>query len=257
MTSIGVKRVCVARKDGRGLHLAGIISHTDILRTLHAGVGSLNPSVATAPVGVLFPLTSPPLTLPHTATLRQCFEQLQAHKQDGCALVGDDGAIVGNVSVADVRGLADTILGGGEVEGVLDGLAVSFLGRAGDPRPPVTVTPADSLASVLELLCVAHVHRVHIVDARRRPVGVVTSMGLLHTLLSPHLTAHDFDARRGSASTGSSVYSACPFVGPALRSMTALEFAGVSGVLVRDLVEVAGTVSILCDLVTLGPCVRV
>jgi CBS domain-containing protein len=175
---------------------------------------------------------------------------------EGCAVVGEDGAIVGNLSVADVRDLAEVVLSGEDVEAVLAGTVISVrlvagartatpttssppylpqanmetwigsfrslslppslppslptishtttlpypiasmqhLGRHGDGatprRPPVTAGIADTLATVIQLLCVVGVHRVHVVDTLRKPVGVVTVSDVLRVLLSPELTAY-------------------------------------------------------------------
>ena len=43
----------------------------------------------------------------------------------------------------------------------------------------VTVTPASSLLSVLELMSRLHIHRVYVVDSRSRPVGVITQSDVL------------------------------------------------------------------------------
>jgi hypothetical protein len=74
-----------------------------------------------------------------------------------------------------------------------------YLGRDQGFRAAVTVTPSDTLSSVIELLCAAQVHRVHVVNPQRRPIGVVTTMDVLRVLLTSEVTAHTDD---GSTSTG-------------------------------------------------------
>ncbi len=50
---------------------------TDVLNAVHERSEALG-SIARAPIGNLFPLAKP-LTMPSTATLRQCFKQLNDH----------------------------------------------------------------------------------------------------------------------------------------------------------------------------------
>jgi hypothetical protein len=38
-------------------------------------------------------------------------------------------------------------------------------------RPPLTAHPDDTLATVIQLIVSAHVHRVYIVDTKHRPIG--------------------------------------------------------------------------------------
>jgi CBS domain-containing protein len=188
------------------------------------------------------------LTLPSTTSLRACFEELLARGYSGCALVGLDGSIVANVSVADLRGLAGVAHDPRAVDEVLDAPAINFLREGlGGPHPPVTVSPADTLASLIELLCVSHVHRVHVVDAWRRPMGVVTTMDVLRRLLGPDATLLGLPGSATSAAVaagaGPSPYpptlSACPFVATALRDITALRFMASHGVAVGDAVVVS------------------
>jgi CBS domain-containing protein len=139
---------------------------------------------------------------------------------------------------------------------------VQFLSRHGGARPPVTATPADTLSSVVELLCAAHVHRVHIVDAHRKPIGVVTSMDVLRVLLSSEVTA--FGHGPVPAPAGASVPTAgaggagadrvrveeedpvlCPLVKKTFAAYTAAEFLAHNAAGADRLVEVPGDMAIL------------
>jgi CBS domain-containing protein len=256
MVDKGVHRVALTSSRADGLHVDGIISQSTVLRVVRDNLPSLGP-LGAARVGDLFPLTTAPFTMPVGSTLRQCFEQLLLRGYVGCALVGDDGTIVANVSVTDVRGLASVATDSKEADAVLDGLAVSYLSRGGELRPPVTVSPFDTLASLIELLCAAHVHRVHVVDAHRKPIGVVTMMDVLRVLLSPELTAHSYEGAAGGAAASASAAAAagvgagpadrasCPLIGSTFRALSAQEFVNVAGVTMEDVVEVADHMSVV------------
>jgi CBS domain-containing protein len=243
MVNVGVLRVVVSSGGSHALHLAGVISHSDALRVVWSRLGGLGPALAAAPVGALFPLGHPPLALPSTTSLRACFQQLTEACVAGCALVGDDGAIVGNLSTSDVRGLSEVVLRHpGDLEAVLDAPVAAYLGRAGaGPRAPVTVTPGDTLGGLLQLLCLSGVHQVHVVNAARVPVGVVTALDVLRALLCAQVEVVEVSPAAGGRTFAS---ASCPFLGPALRALSAVEFASSMGKLVKDLVEVSATAPI-------------
>jgi CBS domain-containing protein len=99
--------------------------------------------------------------------------------------VNDSGAIVGNVSVSDVRALATDVLTPGGADAALSMPVMTFLGRGLEaPRAPITVKAADSLATLTSVMDGAHVHRVHVVDDAGKPIGVVTAMDVLRVLVA-------------------------------------------------------------------------
>jgi CBS domain-containing protein len=128
---------------------------------------------------------------------------------------------------------------GGDVDTVLDEPAVAYLGRTcgggAGLRVPVTAGPSDTLSSVIELLCAAHIHRVHIVDNHRRPVGVVTTMDVLRVVLSSEVLAHV--GERGT-SAGAGVSPCDNPLSPACLCLVAFSFARLA-VWICDLLAVA------------------
>ncbi len=220
----------MAEHEHHGFTVDGIISQSDVLEALRGHMAALGP-VAAAPIGALFPLAAPHV-LPAGCTMWHCFQQLHEHGYNGCALVGDDGAIVANVSLADVRGLAANAASEAVAVKRVDAPALSFLAPTGAaPRPPVTAAPTDSLGSVIELLCSAHVHRVHVVNAARVPIGVVTMMDVLRLLLSDHVTAHEL------APSPAPVLEPAEALVTVLKAMTAGGFVASFGVPVERMVE--------------------
>ncbi len=77
-----------------------------------------------------------------------------------------------------------------DVNAVLDSPVLSFLSTSGTSVSAVTVNASDSLASLVELLVVSRVHRAHVVDSKRRPVGIVTMMNVIRLLLSSEINVH-------------------------------------------------------------------
>ena len=204
MADAGVHRVAVVSSRDVEQRIDGVVTQTDVLRAVHAHMGSLG-VLASAQVGSLFPTAddsraAAPFTLPASSTLRHCFQQLLARHLSGAALVDDaTGAVVANVSVSDIRRLGGAVVrGDADAQALLDGPVLRFIaGGGGDSssssgggRPVVSVVPSDSLATVVEMMVVAGVKRVHVVDRARRPIGVVTVSDVLRLLLSHDLTAH-------------------------------------------------------------------
>ena len=125
-----------------------VVSHMDLIRFLHAHVAELGP-LASASVTALG-LASPDLFVFYTSgrvsALRTLVE-LSEHGLSAAGVVNDDGALVGNLSVSDLRDVPC------EKYGLLALPVLEFLAvQAGcrKPRAPVTVTPDSTLRDVLE-----------------------------------------------------------------------------------------------------------
>ncbi len=74
-----------------------------------------------------------------------------------------DGKLVGNLSISDIRALANR-----SKEGIEDALAKpveDFVSPGGERRPVISVSSKDSLLGVIELMCTSRVHRVYITQA--------------------------------------------------------------------------------------------
>lgn len=249
MATKSVHRVAIAKEQADGLHIEGIVTQSNILRLLRDNIRELG-TLGSSQLGSLFAMDGHPFTMPASSSLRQCFEQLATHRFNGCALVDSDGVIIGNVSMSDVRRLSDVVVAGGDVNEVLDGSVTAFLGVDGVLRAPVTVTPRDTLSSLIELFTVAHVHRVHVVNHGRHPIGVVTMMDVIRLLLSSEVTLHSYEgdstvAAAAASAAGSAPASVkCPLVGSHFRALEAVDFVGTDGVRLDAMVEISADASI-------------
>ena len=142
--------------------------------------------------------------------------------------MGDDGVVIDNISMSDVRQLAG-VVARGDVDAILDASALTFLRHNGEPRIAITASPADTLISLMELMCVSHVHRVHVVNSKRRPIGVVTAMDVVRLLLSSEIVVHALDSTASAdevaAAGKGSGDDVDPFVCPGVMEA----FRGLSG----------------------------
>jgi CBS domain-containing protein len=58
-------------------------------------------------------------------------------------------------------------------------------GEGHKPPPLVSCSPSSTLRQVLALLAEHRLHRLHVLDERSRPVGIVTITDLLRLIVGP------------------------------------------------------------------------
>jgi CBS domain-containing protein len=112
------------------------------------------------------------------------FKTIQMNNISGLAIVDDDGAIVDNLSVSDLKLLEYN-------KKVFDALLEpleKFLKRKSDDATitkPVVITQDSTLRDVLNILTKTRVHRLYVVDNHKRPSGIVTLTDLMETFADP------------------------------------------------------------------------
>ncbi len=142
------------------------IDPTMVERDLHEIRGALlNDTIA-----VLGP--AEPVCLGETATVQEAIERMLAHRQAGVLVIDADGRLAGIFTERDVL------------------TRVAGLGR--DPRQtalgavmtrdPAALGPGDRVAYAVHSMSVAGYRTVPLVDAERRPLGVVTVSDVIRWL---------------------------------------------------------------------------
>jgi predicted transcriptional regulator len=110
------------------------------------------------------------------ATLDEVAFQLNADMVSGAPVIDDAGKIVGIVSKTDLV----------DVERDHKTMAITKVGEV--MRTDVrTVTPATSVRDAVELMSEHSMHRLLVADAAGKPVGIVTSMDIVHALAKGEL----------------------------------------------------------------------
>lgn len=142
-------------------------------------------------------MTPKPVCADPDMTLRELARLFDAYEISGVPVIDGGGRLVGVVSKSDiVSRLADD-------QTELRPAALLDIFRAGDDeedagelREPalvvgdfmtvelVTATSQEPVARLAKKMTDAHVHRVIVVDAEHKPIGVVTSLDLLKLLAS-------------------------------------------------------------------------
>lgn len=100
----------------------------------------------------------------------------------GCAVINAHSALIGNISVTDLKYVLSTEHGKMQF---LEGMTVAeLLSKCASVRPaPVTCQATDTLESVAKQLTKAKVHRVYLVNENMQPQGVVTLTDIIECVV--------------------------------------------------------------------------
>jgi CBS domain-containing protein len=155
-------------------------------------------------------MTSEPVCIEASATLRQLASLLEFHEIGGVPVVGASGVLVGVASLTDVMrrllagtderspGLLFEVLGEQQDDEAAGDFASGEVPRVEEFRTedPLTVTEQTPVEEIAALLREHHVHRVIVVDGVGIPVGIVSSLDLLG-LIAPVEAVHRRTAAGG------------------------------------------------------------
>jgi len=142
---------------------------------------------------------SPPVTIPHDATVAQLNGVLAEHRISGVPVVDDNGDVVGVASQTDIVRRIEKDLDHGlgfYTFPLVDVAKRAELGRdlAETPVSKImerrvhSVTPNHDISMAARMLRNLRIHRLLVVEDRR-PVGILTAHDLLAVLTSPELLA--------------------------------------------------------------------
>lgn len=125
----------------------------------------------TADLRVADLMTLDPVSIPLDATIEEAEAMLRQHRITGLPVVDADDRLVGVISQTDLLYLAAP-----SVRALIhhrgSGIRVGEVMSA----PPVTVDAAAPLADAARMMDRDHLHRLVVVDAHGRPIGVLAAM---------------------------------------------------------------------------------
>jgi len=166
-----VHRVAVFSADGRVRH---VISQSDVVRFIVKHIDQLG-VLKDEPVESFGWASAHVLCVLEETRASEAFRQMILH---GVSSVGitraKDGAVVGNLSASDLRGLQtkDFVR--------FASSAINFISQ---PPRVFTCKKYHTLEHLLRMLVDTHVHRVYIVDEHQRPTGIVTLTDILRLVM--------------------------------------------------------------------------
>jgi len=109
----------------------------------------------------------------------KAFEMMRTYNVHGIPVLNDDGKIVGNISVGDMRHITKWELGALKLTA-----KEFFVSLNTDRIPLVTCTTSSKFYEMICHLAKAKVHRVYVVDKDDKPVDIITLTNILDTVLT-------------------------------------------------------------------------
>lgn len=97
----------------------------------------------------------------------------------GAPVVDDEGRLVGVLSVTDF-----VHSGSGERASAAD----TDLVERHMTSPAISVTPETELSEAALLMCQKHIHRLPVVDQEGRPIGLVSSLDIVASVVQPAMS---------------------------------------------------------------------
>jgi CBS domain-containing protein len=167
------------RLSASGMRVTGVVSQSDVVAAILANKQVLG-AAADKTVEQLELDDGAVFTVTQDCPALKAFGMLIRDKKSSLGIVDEDGKLVGNLSVSDVRALRSPEAFASLLLGVDD-----FLRVARGPATPrgtgavVVVTAATTFLQVLESLTPKHLHRVYVVDADHKPVSIITLTDVL------------------------------------------------------------------------------
>jgi len=151
-----------------------ILSQTDIIKWALIHSQHLPHEVMTKPVRGL-KCSTHVVSAKHNESMKEALHRFIRHEKSGMAVVDEDGRMIANLSLADLRGLTHENARRLLSLNVNDFLRVTRQ----SPKEPVTCTSSTTMSEVMHLIRKHHVHRVYVTDEQGRPVGVISSSNVI------------------------------------------------------------------------------
>lgn len=164
----------------KGTSIINIVTPTDIIKFLAERGSSLGSNIV-KPLKELTPFNSSTgiVTVDADEIASKAFLKMKNFKVNGAAVVDKNGRLVANLSATDLLGIDESSFH------LLSLTTFGFLKAIYRfPKPPVYVSPKDTIEIVLLKMVVHKVHRVFIVDEAFKPISILTQTGLLKFLLA-------------------------------------------------------------------------
>jgi len=185
-------RIIISDKNQK---VCNLITQSRIIALLHA----MNLSKSKRTLKELNLDRTDVISIINTDTAFQAFQLMMQKKMSGLAVVNDNGELVGNISLSDIKLIGWNAdywnLLGFQIKDYLSQIAnhPEFVIRDYNfwtlDRPHNVVLRCksdDTISSVMRIMCFFRVHRVYVVSENNKPIGVV-SMGDILSHIVPRM----------------------------------------------------------------------
>ncbi len=131
-------------------------------------------------------MTHDPVVIPRDLSLRAAAHLLSQSRVTGAPVVNARGECIGVLSATDFMALAEGKNSLSPLEYVLGDWRLTYVDAVPEDdlaecmtADPVTAPPTITIAALARHMIDAHIHRVIIVDEKRRPIGIVATTDIL------------------------------------------------------------------------------
>uniref|UniRef100_A0A7S2NQR0 CBS domain-containing protein n=1 Tax=Cyanoptyche gloeocystis TaxID=77922 RepID=A0A7S2NQR0_9EUKA len=167
-------RALVQSSTDKSAQRLQLVSQTDIMRFMLSHASEL-PSLMATSVSTFFMPNPVVFDISHRTV--DAFVMMYCKKVGAIGVVDECGILIANLSASDLR-----FLRAGNISDLQQPLAYFLFSTKGEVRAPLCCQPSDSLFDVISAILSHHVHRIWVVDADRRPVGLVTLTDVLRLI---------------------------------------------------------------------------
>jgi len=167
--------------------LINIITQSQFLRFIHDHMKELG-TVKDTPISELITTHNPVMTISEDQPAIRAFSTMISQNISGMGVVDSTGKLVENISLRDLKAIQSD----GRMFWRLNQTVKHFLekirkefGKKDDrPGHVMYVTDKDTLETVINLCFYWEIHRVHVVDANKKPISVISLKDIIHEILT-------------------------------------------------------------------------
>lgn len=174
---VNLHRVGIVNDAG---DVTGIVTQSQVIRFLAEKVVSFS-GVTDQPISSWYTPSGKVVSVPSTDTTLKAFQTLLSNNVSGVAVVDSTGAIINTLSGSDIK-----VSLGKNIFSDLNLPLPEFLTKSNEffkrHQEPIVATMSETLESVLNKLNDNHIHRLFVVDAANRPIGVLSLCDLISHL---------------------------------------------------------------------------
>jgi len=159
-------------------HPHNVVSQMDLIKFLSVHADLIPSAMLKINIGDV--MAQNPLVIDKNEKVRDAVLKCVKDSLSGAAIVNDEGTVVANFSMADLRGAATE-----KMEVLLTMTVEKYLEETKKySKLPITMKAEDSLVEAMRNMHRHHIHRIHVVDIKEHPVGLVSSTDIIRVLRS-------------------------------------------------------------------------
>jgi len=174
MVGLRLHRVLLMKEES----VYGVLSISDVVNFVcgHMDAWSNTPLATKSASELIAAQKEPVVSMRDTSAAIRGFELMAKNQISGVAVVDESGRLVGNLSAADVSQLVSSRTGPLIPDTLFLPVHVFLLqqSKLHKLQAPVTVGPKDTLPLIVKKMALYRVHRLWVLDADGKPIGVIT-----------------------------------------------------------------------------------